>query len=653
MQRKALKILVLGVVTAAAVILALLPRSGLADNFLTVSLLAALAALVGGRPVHIASLGTRITATHPFELCAMAAFGPLAGAMVSLAAVGGATAGERKRPQAIRLTFNLGAMVLANVVAASTFFLLGGKTGASLLRVVWPLAGATAAYFLTNTGLVAVVIAIEKGQGFFATWKRSFLWTTVSYFSGLTLAAGLLLLLEFLGPWGLALGVPPTWLLLAFHRAYKERMEEQRRRIAEVESLNADLERKVAERTRELQEALERIEEANKRLRDTNQRLVEANRAKTEFLANVSHELRTPLNGILGFSDLLTDDGFGDLSPQQREFVDDIRDSGEHLLELINDILDLSKIEVGKMTVDLSEVDVSGTVVDAVGMMRSLAAKKRITLSLDVDAAIETASLDRRLFRQILVNLLSNAVKFTPEDGQVSVRATREDRTLIVAVADTGIGIPGEDHARIFQEFYQVDGSYSRKYQGTGLGLALVERMMKLHEGTVTVTSEPGAGSTFTCTFPRCVLDGAPSPTVHAAAAPARSAASGERTILLVEDNELNRKLARNALRTRSYRVLEAKTGFEGLELARRHRPDLILMDVQLPEMDGLEVTRRLKADPATTHIRVVALSAFARDEDRDRARDAGCDGYITKPIRLSTFPAQIEAHFLTLEGVA
>jgi two-component system cell cycle response regulator DivK len=140
---------------------------------------------------------------------------------------------------------------------------------------------------------------------------------------------------------------------------------------------------------------------------------------------------------------------------------------------------------------------------------------------------------------------------------------------------------------------------------------------------------------------------------VHAAAAPARSAASGERTILLVEDNELNRKLARNALRTRSYRVLEAKTGFEGLELARRHRPDLILMDVQLPEMDGLEVTRRLKADPATTHIRVVALSAFARDEDRDRARDAGCDGYITKPIRLSTFPAQIEAHFLTLEGVA
>jgi len=653
MQRKALKLLVVGVVTVATVILALLPRSGLLDNLLTVALLAALAALVGGRPVHIAALGARITATHPFELCAMAAFGPLSGAVVSLAAVVGATAGERKRPQTIRLAFNLGAMVLAILAAASVFSLLGGRTGASLLEVVWPLACATAAYFLTNTGLVAVVIALEKRQGFFATWKRSFLWTTVSYFSGLTLAAGLLLLLEFLGPWALALGVPPTWLLLAFHRAYKERMEEQRRRIAEVESLNADLERKVAERTHELQEALARIEEANKRLRDTNQRLVEANRAKTEFLANVSHELRTPLNGILGFSDLLTDDGFGGLTPQQREFVDDIRDSGEHLLELINDILDLSKIEVGKMKADLSEVDVSGTLLDAVGMMRSLAAKKRITLSLDVDPAVETASLDRRLFRQILVNLLSNAVKFTPEDGRVSVRATRDGRTLTVAVEDTGIGIHAEDQQKIFQEFYQVDGSYSRKYQGTGLGLALVDRMMRLHEGTVTVSSEPGVGSRFVCTFPRSVLDGAPGATAPAASTPVRAVSPGDRTILLVEDNELNRKLARNALRTRRYRVLEAKTGFEALELARRHRPDLILMDIQLPEMDGLEVTRRLKADPVTTHIRVVALSAFAREEDRDRARGAGCDGYITKPIRLSTFAAQIESHVVSLEGVA
>jgi signal transduction histidine kinase/CheY-like chemotaxis protein len=421
----------------------------------------------------------------------------------------------------------------------------------------------------------------------------------------------------------------------------------------EVESLNADLERNVTERTRELEEALARIEETNQQLRDTNQRLVEANRAKTEFLANVSHELRTPLNGILGFSDLLVDASFGELTDEQREFVHDIRDSGEHLLELINDILDLSKIEVGKMKIDRQDVEVPGTLRDVVAMMRSLAAKKNINLSWEVEDGIEMASLDRGMFRQLLVNLMSNAVKFTPDSGKVTIGAERDGETLRVVVQDTGIGIAAEDRAKIFQEFYQVDGSYSRKYQGTGLGLALVDRMMKLHGGSIEVASESGHGSTFTCTFPDCLVERARHAEAPQAAAAAPQAPREKRTILVVEDNDLNRKLARNALQSRAYCVIEAKTGPEALELARRHRPDLVLMDVQLPEMDGLEVTRRLKADPVTTHIRVVALSAFARNEDQDRALAAGCDGYITKPIRLSTFPAQIESHFVAMRGVA
>ncbi len=639
MQRTRLNALVLAVVAVTATVLAFLPTAGFVANYKTVALLAALAALVGSRPVHISALQTRITATHPFELCAMAAFGPLSGALVSAAAVVGATLGHKKRPQAIRLAFNLSAMVLSNIVAATVFFVLGGRSGQGTLDMVWPLAGATAAYFLTNTGLVAVVIALEHTQGFLATWKRSFLWTTVSFFSGLTLAVGLLLLLGSLGPWALALGVPPTWLLLAFHRAYKDRLEEQSRRIVEVESLNADLEHKVAERTRELQEALARM--------------VEANRAKTEFLANVSHELRTPLNGILGFSDLLDDSSFGELSEQQREFVHDIRDSGEHLLELINDILDLSKIEVGKMKIDRQDVEIPGTLRDVVAMMRSLAGKKKLRLSWDVDDTLSMASLDRGMFRQVLVNLMSNAVKFTPDEGEVTVRAERDGDALRVVVSDTGIGIPEQDRKKIFQEFYQVDGSYSRKYQGTGLGLALVHRMIQLHGGSVEVESETGRGSTFTCTFPDCLVERAQHAVVLEPAVEPVSVPSGERTILVVEDNDLNRKLARNALRSRAYRVIEAKTGPEALELARRHRPDLVLMDVQLPEMDGLEVTRRLKADPVTTHIRVVALSASARKEDQDRATEAGCDGYITKPIRLSTFPAKIESHFVAMEGVA
>ena len=653
MQRIVLRAFVLAVVAVAAIVLAALPAAGMAGNIGTVLLLAALAALVGARPVDISALGTKITATHPFELCAMAAFGPLAGAIVSASAVLGATAGQRKRLDGLRLTFNLGVIVLANSVAAAVFLLLGGRFGSPVLDTLGPLTGATAAYFFTNTGLVAVVIAIEKSQGFLDTWRRSFLWTTVSYFSGLTLAAILLVLLHSIGPWALALGVPPAWLLFAFHRVYKSRLEEQRRRIVEVETLNADLEHKVAERTRELQEALDRNEDANRKLRDVNQRLYDANRAKSEFLANVSHELRTPLNGILGFSDLLVDSNFGELKEQQREFVNDIRESGEHLLELINDILDLSKIEVGKMKTQRQVIDVPETLRDITSMMRSLAAKGEIALSVHVDDEVGAGNLDRGMFRQILVNLVSNAVKFTPEGGRVTVRGTRDNSSLRVSVSDTGIGIAPADQKKIFQEFYQVDGSYSRKYQGTGLGLALVHSMVELHGGTITVESEPGEGATFTCVFPDCMVEAPVLEPSFVKEIPPPPVATGKRTILMVEDNDLNRKLARNALRSRSYRVIEAQTGPEALEMAKQHLPDLILMDVQLPGMDGLEATRRLKADPVTTHIRVVALSAFARADDQQRAREAGCDGYITKPIRLSSFPAQVDSHFLAMEGVA
>jgi signal transduction histidine kinase/CheY-like chemotaxis protein len=653
MQRTLLRTFVLSVPAAAVAVLVVLPGGGMTGHVGTVLLLAFLTGLVGARPVEISALGTKLTATHPFELCAMAAFGPLAGAIVSASGVVGATVGQRKKLDGLRLTFNLGVIVLANSVAASVFLLLGGRFGSPVLDAVGPLTGATAAYFVVNTGLVAVAIAIEKTQDFLETWRRSFLWTTVSFFSGLTLAAGLLTLLQLMGPWALALGVPPAWLLFAFHRAYKARLEEQRRRIVEVETLNAELEQKVAERTRELQSAFDRIEEANQKLRDVNQRLYDANRAKSEFLANVSHELRTPLNGILGFSDLLVDSNFGELTRQQREFVNDIRDSGEHLLELINDILDLSKIEVGKMKTHRQVIDVPETLRDVTSMMRSLAAKGEIELTVEVEDSVGAGNLDRGMFRQILVNLISNAVKFTPEGGRVTVRGKREDNTLRVSVSDTGIGIAPDDQKKIFQEFYQVDGSYSRKYQGTGLGLALVHSMVELHGGTIAVDSEPDEGSTFTCVFPDCMVETPALEPSLVKEIPPPPVATGERTILMVEDNDLNRKLARNALRSRSYRVLEAKTGPEALEMARKHLPDLILMDVQLPDMDGLEATRRLKADPTTTHIRVVALSAFARTDDQDRAREAGCDGYITKPIRLSSFPAQVDSHFVAMESVA
>jgi len=231
----------------------------------------------------------------------------------------------------------------------------------------------------------------------------------------------------------------------------------------------------------------------------------------------------------------------------------------------------------------------------------------------------------------------------------------------VLSVEDDGIGIPEADHERVFQEFFQVDGSYNREHQGTGLGLALVRKMVGMHGGAVTLASHPGQGARFTCSYPGSLLaeevpEPAPLPSPPAAAgtgAPASPRESGAKLILLVEDHVLNRKLARNALRSRGFRVLEAGNGDEALEQVRQHRPDLILMDLELPGPDGLEITRRLKADPSTAGIRVVAVTAHAeRISERD-ARAAGCAGFITKPIRLARFPAQIESLLSAEENVA
>ncbi len=609
-------------------------------------LLAALAALVGARPVRIAALKTEFVPTHPFVHCALAALGPAPAVIVALAGIGGMLVARRQALSRMKGSFNVGAVALSTVAASHAYLLAGGTAGGSLAARFWPLVTATAVYFLTNSGLVAVAVALEKRQALLETWRQAFGWSAAAYFAGLTLAVALVMALEWIGPWALALGVPPCWLLASFYRMYRERLEEQRRRLEEAVHLNAELERKVAARTRELAEA-------NRRLRETNEQLVEANRAKSEFLANVSHELRTPLNAIIGFSELLRDPQFGRLTERQLGFLTDIHESGEHLLNLINDILDLSKIEAGRMEVRKQLSSVPQLVAEALAMVRPQAVKKELDLRVSCSPEAESAEVDPGMFRQIVLNLLSNAVKFTGRGGRVEVAARADGDSLRVEVSDTGIGIPEEDHERIFREFYQVDGSYSRQYPGTGLGLALVWRMVGMHGGSVSVSSSPGQGSTFTCRFPACVRRERPAAAALAPVAPLARFPAGARTILLVEDNALNRKLARNALRSRGFRVVEADSGEEALSAVRRCRPDLVLMDLQLPGMDGLETTRRIKADPATTAIQVVALTAHAHRADEARAREAGCSGFITKPIRLAQFASQIESYLLPQEGAA
>ncbi len=610
-------------------------------------LLATLVALAGATPVRIPGMKSAVTATDPFVFTALAAYGPMPACLVAVAGVLGSALGRGRSVRVLPMAFNFGNVVLATALASVGYLAAGGVAGSALPQQVWPLIVATAIYFLLNTGLVAGVMALEPGTGFFTMWRASALWMAVSASAGLTIAAGLLYLLEVAGPSGLALGVPPCWLLAAFYRTHKQRQEEQQQRIQQISEINQRLEDKVAERTSELQRALSHIERVNTRLRTANERLTEANRAKSEFLANVSHELRTPLNAIIGFSDLLRDGNLGKLNEQQHEFIRDIQDSGEHLLRLINDILDLTKIEAGKMEVHREKFDVVQAARDAVAMVRPQAALKGLRLQIGTPERPTLVVLDPGMLRQILINLLSNAVKFTPSGGEVRLVVRRDDADLELRVADTGIGIPQDDIGKIFDEFYQVDGSYSRNYEGTGLGLALVRNMIQMQDGIIEVDSAPGEGTTFALRFARVVLDEKPAKPVARPETISVQRSRNASTILVVEDNAVNRKLARNVLRSRGYRVIEAKTGEEAMRILSRERPDLILMDLQLPGMDGLEVTRRIKQKPKLSDLPVVALTAHVQQADEQRAREAGCVGYITKPIRLAQFPRQVES-FLT-----
>jgi signal transduction histidine kinase len=238
-------------------------------------------------------------------------------------------------------------------------------------------------------------------------------------------------------------------------------------------------------------------------IRDKSRQLEIANQHKSEFLANMSHELRTPLNAIIGFSEVLLERMFGELNEKQDDYLKDIFTSGKHLLSLINDILDLSKIEAGRMELDLGDFDAAQALANAMTLVRERAQTHGIGLKLEADAGIGEIRADERKFKQILLNLLSNAVKFTPDGGKVVVRAILTETGIQVAVSDTGVGISAEDQQVVFDEFKQVGRHYTNKHEGTGLGLALTKRFVELHGGTLSLQSAPGVGSTFTFFIPR------------------------------------------------------------------------------------------------------------------------------------------------------
>jgi two-component system sensor histidine kinase/response regulator len=362
----------------------------------------------------------------------------------------------------------------------------------------------------------------------------------------------------------------------------------------------------------------------------------EANLAKSQFLANMSHELRTPMNAILGFSEILQDQTFGELNKKQARYVENILTSGRHLLELINSILDLSKVEAGRMELDRCRLDAASALRGVESIVKPLAAKKRIELTTRIGASIPVISADEAKLKQILYNLLSNAIKFTPEQGQVTASVEWQDSWLQISVSDTGIGVRPEDQERIFREFEQVDSSYSRRQQGTGLGLALARKLAELHGGRLWVESAgEGKGSTFRFVLPAPpAAVAAPEPN----ASPARTAvdlgpgdsAAKPPLVLVVEDDSHASELLVHYLSEGGYAIAQAFDGRRSVEMAKELRPCVITLDIMLPEKGGLQVLAELKADPETRDIPVVVISI---SQERPSAFRLGAADYLEKPV--------------------
>jgi PAS domain S-box-containing protein len=409
-----------------------------------------------------------------------------------------------------------------------------------------------------------------------------------------------------------------------------------------LQQSKSELEVRVAERTVELIK--------------TNAELEHANRTKDEFLANMSHELRTPLNSILGLSESLLEQRRGMLNDSQQRSLQIIESSGNHLLALINDILDLSKIEAGKFDYYPERIVIDDICHSSLAFIKSLASKKSIAVSYKNETAVPAIFADPRRLKQILVNLLSNAVKFTGERGTVTLHVTCDLKQEIIrfSVIDTGIGITAENLKRLFRPFVQVDSGLNRQQEGTGLGLALVRRLVDLHGGSIEVESEVGQGSRFTVNLLCRIaegdnLEGEKSRTSQQGAAETEKPAdplptSGKQgLILLAEDNVANVLTIGEYLESHGYEIVVAHDGLEAIAKAEEHNLDLILMDIQMPVCDGLQAIVRLRADGRFADLPIVALTALAMPGDQERCLAAGANKYLSKPVGLKQLAGTID----------
>lgn len=382
------------------------------------------------------------------------------------------------------------------------------------------------------------------------------------------------------------------------------------------------------------------LEESNRELELRNREVQRATLLKSRFLANMSHELRTPLNAIMGFSELLEDPNTGAVSDRQRRWLGHIRAGAGHLLQLINDILDISKIEADQLDFRPESFVLRDAILEAIAIVRPLAQSRRVNLAENVPEDI-VVEVDRTRLKQIIYNLASNAVKFTPAHGLVRIEAQALSDFIRVSVRDTGVGIRAEDQEIIFEEFRQASDTNKGVPEGTGLGLAITKRLVERQGGRIWVESEAGKGSVFTFTLRKGTLE----PTLRRSLPPAEKRENGRFSILIVDDEPVTRELLLSHLQAEGFQTVTARTAAQGREAARARRPDAIILDILLPDAEGWDLLHDLKQDPLTADIPVIVVSIIDRKE---RGFTLGASDYLTKPVARDALLKTLRQHLPT-----
>ncbi|HHX51805.1 MAG TPA: response regulator [Clostridia bacterium] len=365
-------------------------------------------------------------------------------------------------------------------------------------------------------------------------------------------------------------------------------------------------------------------------IRNTLTQLEQASRSKTEFLATMSHELRTPLNAVLGFAELLEMETFGSLNSKQKRYVENILTAGRHLLSLINDILDITRVESGKMEWEQDVIDLPFLFESTLSLLREKASQKQLKIHLELEGHMGTFVGDERKLKQILYNLLGNAVKFTPAGGQIGIHATRENGRLQVKVWDTGIGIPPEKRQAIFEPFYQGDSYLTREYPGSGLGLALVKKLVEVGEGKIWLEEEEDKSTVFKLEIPEARTLDLGQQRIPAVFVQETGEDSGIKSCLIIEDDRSSAELLETYLQELGFTTRVVTSGEEGLKLMQENRPDLVVLDILLPGISGWETLARIKSELKTADIPVLVITIL---EERKKGLALGAADYLTKPV--------------------